>query len=435
MTNQKDSFRTQLEEAARRADFRHTWSGRTKISNFRNSFWRLVLTWNADEQPASLTAYQVTPGQGEAQVADAILAEQHDGGPVWLFDVVKRFFGYTQDADRLEVIQDAAVPAVADLLPEPGDQPHPDRGNALELLEQVSAEMVAEDEQRHIIAVAEQAGWMIHDYPVGSDWDKAYLSKMNLGLKGFFDKVYRFTAADTADLVTVFFLRHQVYGAHLDSPGRQAFRYRGDNRLPWITDTVARWLVNPTDTLNDGTDAHLITQATLRPVSPFVRMTAEQADKIPAGTPVSFMGTTPVVGQNYMVQAAEAERQSWEAAQTSTPETDRWDRLKTAVDAASEAIGVPLAAVPNDPNDALVSSVRRYTEATGTEGLPQRVPKDYWPTVEPEDSAAEKAEQRARHLAADMFTSYWDGRDADMFDADDIGHLLTLLDIARKAGR
>lgn len=419
MSNTKDSFRTQLEEAAGRAGFTHNWSGRTKISNFRGDDWRLALTWDDEEQPASLTAYRRdNAGKRELQAADAILAEQHPGGPAWLFDVVKRFFGYTQLADRLEVLQDAAVPAdpepTAAMVP--NDQPHPDRGNALELLEQVSAEMVAEDEQRHILAVAEQAGWMVHDYPVGSDWDRDYLAKMNLGLKGFFDKVYRFTAPDTADLVSVFFKRHQVYGAHLDSPGRQAFRSRGDNRHPWITNTVARWLVNPTDTLADGTDMHLM-------------MTAEQADKIPAGTPVSFMGTgAPVVGENYHVQAAQAEQDSWAI-------------LRADVAATGEAIGMPvvgpLEPVPGDPNDNLVASVRRYTEATGSGAgqLPQRKPGEFWPTVEPEDSDADKAEHRARHLAADMFTSYWDARDADMFDADDVTHLLELLAIARKAGR
>lgn len=409
MSNTKDSFRTQLEEAAGRAGFTHDWSGRTKISNFRGDHWRLTLTWDADEAPASLTAYRRAPGAAYEQVADSILAEQHDGGSAWLFDVVKRFLEYPTADERVELIQDAAVPAVADLLP--NDQPHPDRGNALELLESMSAEMVAEDEQRHIIAVAEQAGWMVHDYPVGSDWDRDYLAKMNLGLKGFFDKVYRFTAPDTADLVSVFFKRHQVYGAHLDSPGRQAFRSRGDNRHPWITNTVARWLVNPTDTLADGTDMHLM-------------MTAEQANKIPAGTPVTFMGTgAPVVGENYHVQAAQAENDSWAI-------------LRADVNKTSEALGVPKLTEERlgQMDQELADNVRTLVAAS-SEGLPQRKPGEFWPTVEPEDSDADKAEHRARHLAADMFTSYWDARDADMFDADDVTHLLELLDIARKAGR
>lgn len=414
MTNTKDSFRTQLEEAAGRAAFTHNWSGRTKVSNFKGDGWRLALTWDDEEQPASLTAYhRDNAGKRELQVAEAILAEQHDGGPAWLFDMVKRFLGYNTYTARLELIQDAAVPAdpepTAAMVP--NDQPHPDRGNALELLEQVSAEVVAEDEQRHILAVAEEAGWMVHDYPVGSDWDRDYLAKMNLGLKGFFDKVYRFTAPDTADLVSVFFKRHQVYGAHLDSPGRQAFRSRGDNRHPWITNTVARWLVNPTDTLADGTDMHLM-------------MTAEQANKIPAGTPVRFLGTgAPVVGENYHVQAAQAERDSWAI-------------LRADVNKTSEALGVPKLTEERlgQMDQELADNVRTLVAAS-SEGLPQRKPGEFWPTVEPEDSDADKAEHRARHLAADMFTSYWDSRDADMFDADDVTHLLELLEIARKAGR
>lgn len=427
MTNTKDSFRTQLEEAAGRAGFTHDWSGRTKISNFRGDHWRLALTWDDEEQPASLTAYRRAPGAAYAQVADAILAEQHDGGPAWLFDVVKRFLEYPTADERVELIQDASVPAVADLLPDPGpvpgDQPHPDRGNALELLEQVSAEVVREDEQRHILAVAEQAGWMVMEYTAKAEWDRSYLLNMNLGLKGFFDKVYRFTSTDTADLVTVFFKRHQVYGAHLDSPGRQAFRSRGDNRHPWITDTVARWLVNPTDTLADGVDGHTLTAAMLKPPTPFVAMTAEQADKIPAGRPVSFMGTgAPVTGTNYMVQAAQAEQ-------------DSWARLRADVDATGKAIGMPLTEERMTELDAALASNVQKLVVAGSEGLPRRTPGEFWPTVEPEDSDADKAEHRARHLAADMFTSYWDARDADMFDADDVTHLLELLEIARKAGR
>ena len=419
MTNTKDSFRTQLEEAAGRAAFTHNWSGRTKVSNFKGDGWRLALTWDDEEQPASLTVYhRDNAGKRELQVAEAILAEQHDGGPAWLFDMVKRFLGYNTYTARLELIQDAAVPAdpepTAAMVP--NDQPHPDRGNALELLEQVSAEMVAEDEQRHILAVAEQAGWMVHDYPVGSDWDRDYLAKMNLGLKGFFDKVYRFTAPDTADLVSVFFKRHQVYGAHLDSPGRQAFRSRGDNRHPWITNTVARWLVNPTDTLADGTDMHAMTGAMLTPPSPFVRMSAEQADKIPAGMPLV------------------------DALQAVQAENDSWAILRADVNKTSEALGVPKLATPTGEDrfaqmdQELADNVRTLVAAS-SEGLPQRKPGEFWPTVEPEDSDADKAEHRARHLAADMFTSYWDARDADMFDADDVTHLLELLDIARKAGR
>ncbi|AEV52271.1 hypothetical protein [Nocardia phage NBR1] len=395
MTNTKDTMRTRLEEAAGKAGFTHNWSGRTKISNFRRDGWRLAVTWDDQEGPASLTAY-MRDGKAESPAVDAILAEQHPGGSSWLYDVVARFFHYQTAADRLELLQDAAVPASDGPVTYPamtgGDQPHPDRGNALELLEQVSAEAVREDEQAHIIAVAEASSWLVHDYPVGSDWDRDYLSKMNLGMKGFFDKVYRFTSADTADVVSVFFLRHQVYGAHLDSPGRQAFRSRGDNRSPWITDTVARWLVNPTDTLADGRSNHDILAATLTPVDPFT-LPADQADQIPNGAPFTFLGT-----------------------------------------AAAAPLG-PMDPVPMTELDAALASNVQKLIRESSEGLPQRKPGEFWPTVEPEDSDADKAEHRARHLAADMFTSYWDARDADMFDADDVTHLLELLAIARKAGR